>query len=92
MSEPFTVGLLMLDTTPRAQQAREDIATAAGGAEIGEPDEGGVFDLTVIADSQEDALQRVWDAVAKAGADDHIAFAEHPSLPEHWKRRSRPSG
>ena len=29
------------------------------------------------------------DAVAAAGADDHIAFLEHPSLPEHWRRRAQ---
>jgi hypothetical protein len=34
-------------------------------------------------------LQRVWDAVAASGTDDHIAFLEHPDLPEHWLHRSR---
>lgn len=92
MSETFTIGMLLLDTTPRALKAREELAAAVGGAEIGEPDEGGTFDLTLVADSQDDALQRVWDGVAKAGADDHIAFAEHPSLPDHWRRRARPGG
>ena len=27
------------------------------------------------------ALGKVWDAVAAAGADDHVAFLEHPALP-----------
>jgi hypothetical protein len=38
--------------------------------------------------SEEQALQRVWDAIAAAGADDHIVFAEHPELPEHRRVRS----
>src|ERR671929_63260 len=37
---------------------------------------------------QDDPLNRVWDAVAASGADDHIAFLEHPSLPEHWRHRA----
>jgi hypothetical protein len=40
------------------------------------------------ADDLEDALTRVWDAVAASGTDDHIVFLEHPELPEHWRHRS----
>ena len=32
------------------------------------------------------ALRFVWDAIARAGADDHFVFAEHPDLPQHWRR------
>jgi hypothetical protein len=52
-----------------------------------------VFDVILDADDQEQALQRVWDAVAASGTDDHIVFFEHPDLPEHWRPRSgRPAG
>jgi hypothetical protein len=78
--------------SPRDQEARAHLAAAVPGAEVGEPDEVGVFEIAIDADDQEDALQRIWDAVAAAGADDHIVFLEHPELPEHWRPYSgRPS-
>ncbi len=53
----------------------------------------GVFEIVLDADGQEQALQRVWDAVAASGTDDHLAFLGHPDLPEHWRPRSRrPTG
>ena len=42
--------------------------------------------------AQEQALLKVWDAIAASGTDDHIAFFEHPDLPEHWRDRARPAG
>ena len=45
---------------------------------ITEPADVGVFDIALDAEDQEQALLRVWDAVAAAGVDDHIAFLEHP--------------
>ncbi len=39
-------------------------------------------------DEFEDALTQVWNAIAAAGADDELAFAEHPDLPEHWRERA----
>ena len=74
--------------TPRDREARAQLAAALGGAEVGEPDESGVFEIAVDADEQEEALQRIWDAVAAAGVDDHIVFLEHPQLPEHWRAYS----
>jgi hypothetical protein len=44
------------------------------GAEVGAPDEGGMFDLRLEADSREAALQRVADEVAAAGLDQHFTF------------------
>lgn len=44
------------------------------GAEVGAPDEGGLFDLRVEADSREQALQRVADALAELGVDQHFTF------------------
>jgi hypothetical protein len=43
------------------------------GAEVGAPDEG-VFDLRVEADSREEALQRVADALAELGVEQHFTF------------------
>src|SRR5258708_3629417 len=89
MTERHKIGMLMLhDGTPRDQQAREHLAAALPEGEISEPDELGVFEISLDADDQEQALSRVWDAVAASGSDDHIVFLEHPELPEHWRPRS----
>jgi hypothetical protein len=84
-----TVAMLMLHLgTPRDREAREQLAAALSDAEVGEPDELGVFEVEVDAEDLEAALQRVWDGVAASGTDDHIVFLEHPDLPEHWRPRS----
>ena len=74
--------------TPRDQSAREELAAALPGATVGEPDGLGVFEIELEAENYENALQRVWDAVAASGTDDHVVFLEHPDLPEHWRERS----
>ena len=91
MGDRYVVAMLMLHFgTPRDQEARRQLADALPpGSEVAEPDEVGVFEVTLDAESQEDALQRVWDGVAAAGADDHVAFLEHPALPEHWRHRAK---
>jgi hypothetical protein len=80
--------LMLHHGTPRDQEARAAHAAALPGGEVAEPDEVGVFEVVVDADDREDALQRVWNAVAASGTDDHIVFLEHPELPEHWRPRS----
>src|ERR671933_647070 len=65
-----------------------DTVSALDGATATEPDETGAFEVSIDCGSQDDALDRVWDAVAASGADDHIAFLEHPALPEHWRHRA----
>jgi hypothetical protein len=84
------VGMLMLHGgTPRDREARERLAAALpDGAETGEPDDLGVFEISLDATDREDALRQVWNAVAASGTDDHILFLEHPDLPEHWRPRS----
>jgi len=89
MAGHCAIGMLVLDRGVAAKDARRQLAAALPGAEISEPDEVGVFEVTLDAESQEDALQRVWDGVAAAGADDHVAFLEHPALPEHWRHRAK---
>ena len=77
--------LMLHDGTPRDQEARAQLAAALPEAEVGTPDDVGVFEVSLEADDLDDALLRVWDAVAASGADDHIVFLEHPELPEHWR-------
>jgi hypothetical protein len=93
MRQRHKVAMLLLHYgTPRDLEARAQLSAALPDAEIGEPDDVGVLEIALDADDQEQALQRVWDAVAASGTDDHIVFLEHPDLPEHWRPRSgRPS-
>jgi hypothetical protein len=89
MAAHHVVTMLMLHFgTPRDQQARAELAAALPEAKVGEPDEVGVFEVELEAENLEDALRRIWDAVAASGTDDHIVFLEHPHLPEHWRRFS----
>ena len=81
--------LMLHGGTPRDLEAHAQLSTALADGEISEPDGLGVFEIGLEADDQERALQRVWNAVAAAGVDDHIAFLEHPALPQHWRPRSR---
>ena len=95
MAEQRTVEMLLLRPgIPADAEALEELAAALpDGAEVGEPDETGVFDITLKAEDHENALQQVWDAVAASGTDDYIVFLEHPELPEHWRPMSgRPGG
>lgn len=84
-----TIGMLLLHPgTPGDEQALTRLAEALPDAELGEPDELGVFEVSVPAEDQEGALHKVWDAVAASGTDDHVVFLEHPQLPDHWRRFS----
>ena len=67
--------------------AYERLGEALGPGALGDIDDAGYLEVTIKdAKSFEDALERVWNAFATAGADDHFVFAEHPDIPEHWKR------
>ena len=85
MPERYSIGMVLLDRGGRCDEARARFVAAVDGATATEPDETGAFEVSIACASQDDALNRVWDAVAASGADDHIAFLEHPSLPEHWR-------
>ena len=90
-----TVTMLMLHGgTPRDLEAREQLAMALPeDAEMGAPDDIGVFDISVESADREHALHAVWNAVATSGTDDHILFLEHPDLPRalaHAQRRGFP--
>jgi len=84
------VAMLMLHGgTPRDREAREQLAAALPeDADVGPPDDLGVFEISLEAVDREEALHAVWNAVAASGTDDHILFLEHPDLPQHWRERS----
>lgn len=88
MPDAHTIAMQVLDRGPATDDALDHLRSALDAAAVGDPDDTGLFTIEVPAESQEAALARVWDAVAAAGADDHVAFAEHPSLPEHWRHRA----
>src|SRR4051794_41310471 len=93
MAQREAVGMLLAHGgTPRDRESWEQLGEALPAAEITEPDDLGVFEIRLEAEDREDALTRVWDAVAAAGADGHVLLLEHPQLPAHWRRFSRRPG
>jgi hypothetical protein len=93
MADRHKIAMLLLHPgTSRDLEAREQLAAVLPDAQIAEADDLGVFEIGLDADDQEQALQRVWDAVAASGTDDHIVFLEHPELPNHWRHLSRRPG
>jgi hypothetical protein len=84
------VALLLEARGRHAEHTLRDLGSALG-RRVPEPDDVGVVEVVVDAPDQEAALQHVADAVAAAGADDHLFFLEHPDLPEHWRHRARPA-
>jgi hypothetical protein len=89
MADRYSVAMMTIHVgTPRDEEARSELAAALPEAEVGDTDDVGVFEVALEAEDFEDALRKVWDAVAASGTDDHIMFLEHPDLPEHWRERS----
>jgi hypothetical protein len=88
-SQEYRIGMLLEHPGPRGRDALSRLQAALGDEDISTPDEAGTFEVTVPAASFDAALERVWNAVAAAGADDDIVFIEHPDLPEHWRHRAR---
>jgi hypothetical protein len=89
----YRVGMLLLHygQGPRDEQARTELAAVLPDAELTPPDEVGEFEVVLDAPDFEQALQRVWDAVALSGTDDHVVFTEHPDIPQHWRTAPRPT-
>jgi hypothetical protein len=85
MSDRYAVALLQEIRGPRGDAARARLAEVLPDATVGTPDETGTFEVTLEASSRDEALLRVFDAIALAGADDEIVFEEHPDIPEHWR-------
>jgi hypothetical protein len=85
----FDVGLREEIGGPHGEEVRGALLDALGDPPATAPDEDGTFEVTVEAETIDDALLAVWNALAASGADDHILLIEHPNLPEHWRRVPR---
>jgi hypothetical protein len=90
MPEHRVAMLLVHGGTPRDQEARVQLADALPAGQVGPADDTGVFEVVIDATDRERAFERVWDAVAASATDDHIAFLEHPEVPEYWRPKARP--
>jgi hypothetical protein len=88
----YKVGMVALTRGAALEHGLNELSLALPDATIGEPDDTGVFEIRLEAQSFEDALGRVWNGVAAGGSDDEMAFAEHPDIPEHWRHRVASSG
>jgi hypothetical protein len=55
------------------EETRAELARSLG-AEVGAPDQGGLLDIRLEAESREEALRRVADALAELGVDQHFTF------------------
>ena len=55
------------------EDTRAELARALD-ADVGAPDEGALFDVRFEADTREEALQRVADALAALGVEQHFTF------------------
>ena len=86
MSE-HRIALQLLDRTPRGLRARQDLHRCLDGARMTEPDEGGTFEVIFDCNGQNEALDRVWNALAECGGDDHLVILEHPHIAHHWEHR-----
>lgn len=85
------VALQCLDRGRLCSDARQRLSQALG-APVDDPDHEGIIELRIEAESFEQALDKAWNAMATAGADDHLAFAEHPDVPQHWRFRDADGG
>lgn len=81
------IGMQLIDRGLHAREAMERLRDILD-CHCDDPDRSGIFAVHVEADSFEEALNQAWDAMASAGADDHVVFIEHPDIPQHWKART----
>ncbi len=70
------------------KEVAKKLTEALPDAEVGAVDDAGIIEVRLEAPDFEEALHLVWNGIAAAGCDDHIAFAEHPDIPEHWRERT----
>jgi hypothetical protein len=85
----FSIGFREEIGGEHGEEVRKAFLEALGNPPATDPDETGTFEVTVEADTIDDALLAAWNALAASGAEDHILFIEHPNLPEHWRRVPR---
>jgi len=75
-TEKHKVALEALNTGEFEEEARQRLSEVLGQA-VPPPDDVGIVEVEVDADSRDEALQLVIDAIDQAGADDHFVIAEH---------------
>jgi hypothetical protein len=85
----FEIGLRQEIGGRHGEEVRGRFLEALGNPPATTPDDTGTFEVTVEADKVDDALLKAWDAIAAAGADDHLVFLEHPDVPDHWRQVPR---
>lgn len=78
------IGMQLLDRGLHAREAVQRLCDVLD-CHVDRPDDTGTFAAHIEADSFEEALDLAWNAMASAGADDHIVFLEHPDMPDHWR-------
>jgi nitrate reductase NapAB chaperone NapD len=79
MSQRHKVSMLLRHyPSPRDEEARAQLAAELPDAEISQPDDDGVFDIVLDAEDEDQALERVFDAIGASGTDDHLTILEHP--------------
>ena len=87
MSEQIVRLTLMRDAPDPYEHALRELRQVLGDdVQVPDPDEAGVVEVKLDAAGEDEAVQRVFDAVAAAGADDHFEIAEHPEVPGHWRQ------
>jgi hypothetical protein len=76
-SEIHKVALDALQHGKFEEDARRRLSQVLG-VEVPPHDDLGIVEVEVEADSREEAINTVLEAIDKAGADDHYVLAEHP--------------
>ena len=71
-----TVAVYTLTSGRRVNRARTSLAEALTDADIGDPDDAGVFELSIDAESPEEACALVRDAFGRAGTGDDFVIRE----------------
>jgi hypothetical protein len=88
MSEQTVRLVVDPEATDPYQHALQELRQVLGDdVEVPDPDDAGVIEVKLDAADLEEAVRRVFDAMAASGADDHFEIAEHPEIPGHWRPR-----
>ena len=71
-----TVALYTVSSGDRLSRARDSLAEALSDAQLGDPDDAGAFEVSVDAESPEEARKLVREAFARAGTGDDFVIRE----------------
>jgi hypothetical protein len=71
-----TVALYTVTSGDRVSRARDSLAEALGDAQLGEPDDGGSFEVALDAESPEEAIALVREAFRRAGTGNDFVIRE----------------